>query len=160
MPDPADATRSILIDAQQTQGLEVGFNGNVTRLWSLAGGYAYQDGEITRSISPTAQAGATPAQLPRHSMSLWNKYDFTTRVGAALGLIYRGDVFTSTDNLVRLPGYTRIDAGVFFNLTAKLRGQVNIENLANRRYFAFAHNNFNITPGSPRSVRVALTTLF
>ncbi len=72
VPDPADATRSILIDAQQTQGLEVGFNGNVTRLWTLAGGYAYQEGEITRSISPTAQAGAMLAQLPRHSMSLWN----------------------------------------------------------------------------------------
>ena len=160
VPDPADATRSILVDAQQTQGLEIGINGNVTRAWSLAGGYAYQYGEITRSISPTAQAGAMLAQLPRHSMSLWNKYRLTTRVGAALGLIYRGDVFTSTDNLVHLPGYTRVDAGVFLNLTAKLRGQINIENLANRRYYASAHNNFNITPGSPRSVRVALTTLF
>ena len=93
-------------------------------------------------------------------MSLWNKYDFTTRVGAALGVIYRGEVFTSTDNLVRLPGYTRVDAGVFVNLSARLRAQLNVENLSNRRYYAFAHNNFNITPGSPRSVRVALTTRF
>jgi catecholate siderophore receptor len=160
VPDPTDATRSILVDAQQTQGLEVGFNGNVTRSWSMAGGYAYQRGEITQSISATARAGSMLAQLPRHSMSLWNKYDVTTRLGAALGVIYRDEIFTSTDNLVRLPGYTRVDAGVFVNLSAKLRAQLNVENLSNRRYYAFAHNNFNITPGSPRSVRVALTTRF
>ena len=160
VPDPADATRSILVDAQQTQGLEVGFNGNVTRSWSMAGGYAYQDGEITQSISATARAGSRLAQLPRNSMSLWNKYDVTTRIGAGLGVIYRGEVFTSTDNLVRLPGYTRVDAGVFVNLSGKLRAQLNVENVSNRRYYVFAHNNFNITPGSPRSLRVALTTRF
>ena len=160
VPDPADPTRFILVDAQQTQGLEVGFNGNVTPAWSVAGGYAYQVGEITRSISATAQAGAALAQLPRNSMSLWSKYQLTTRVGAALGLIYRGEVFTSTDNLVRLPRYTRVDAAVFVNLTSRLQAQVNVENLANRRYYAAAHNNFNITPGSPMSLRLSLTTRF
>jgi catecholate siderophore receptor len=160
VPDPIDPTKSILVDAQRTQGVEIGLNGHLTRSWGLAGGYAYQDGEITRSISSTALAGAVLAQLPRHSMSLWNKYDLTSRVGVALGLIHRGEVFTSTDNLVRLAGYTRVDAGVFVNLTAKLRAQVNVENLSNRRYYAAAHNNFNITPGSPRSLRVAVTTRF
>lgn len=160
VPDPNDPTRSILVDAQRTQGLEIALNGRVTRTWRLSGGYAYQDGEITRSISATARAGAALAQLPRHSLSLWNKYDVTSRVGLALGIIHRGEMFTSTDNLVRLPGYTRVDAGVFVNLTAKLRAQVNVENLSNRRYYASAHNNFNITPGSPRSLRLAVTTLF
>jgi len=160
VPDPADLTRSILVAAQQTQGLELGFNGTVSRSWSLAGGYAYQDGEITQSISTTAQAGAVLAQLPRHSLSLWNKYDLTTRIGAALGIIYRGEMFTSTDNLVRLPGYTRVDAGVFVKLTARVRAQLNVENLSDRRYYSAAHNNFNITPGSPRSLRLAVTTRF
>ena len=158
--DPTDPTRAILVDAQQTQGLEVGFNGNVTRSWSVAGGYAYQVGEITRSISATAQAGAVLAQLPRNSMSLWSKYQLTSRVGAALGLIYRGEVFTSTDNMVRLPSYTRVDTGVFVTLTSRVQAQLNVENLTNRRYYAAAHNNFNITPGSPRSLRLSLTTRF
>ena len=112
MPDPSDPTLSILVDAQRTKGLEVGLNGNITREWSMAGGYAYQDGEITRSISATAQAGAVLAQLPKHSISLWNKYDVTPRLAAALGVIYRSDVFTSTDNLVVLPNWTRVDAAV------------------------------------------------
>ena len=159
-PDPTDPAISILVDAQRTKGLEIGVNGYVTPAWSVAGGYAYQDGEITRSISATAQAGAVLAQLPKHSISLWNKYDFTQRFAAALGVISRGDVFTSTDNLVVLPNWTRFDTAVYYNVTPRLRAQVNIENLFDTGYYLNAHSNTNITPGSPRAVRIAFTTLF
>jgi catecholate siderophore receptor len=160
VPDPNDPTASILVDAQRTKGLEVELNGFITPAWSVAGGYAYQDGDITRSISASAQAGATLAQLPKHSISLWSKYDFTPRLAAALGVISRGDVFTSTDNLVVLPNWTRVDAAVFFNVTSTVRAQVNIENLFDEAYYLNAHSNTNITPGSPRAFRVALTTRF
>lgn len=160
VPDPNDPAMSLLVDAQRTKGLELGVNGYITRAWNVAGGYAFQDGEVTRSISAAAQAGATLAQLPRHSISLWNKYDFTTRLAAAVGIIYRGDVFTSTDNLVTLRRWTRSDAALYYNLTSTLRAQVNIENLFDADYFLYAHSNTNITPGSPRAIRVALTTRF
>jgi catecholate siderophore receptor len=160
VPDPVDPTLSILVDAQRTKGLELGVNGNITKQWSIAGGYAYQDGEITRSISATAQVSARLGQLPKHSLALWNKYDFTPRIAGALGIITRGDVFTSTDNLVVLPNWTRIDAAVFFNVNSRLRLQANIENLFDEDYFLYANSHTNITPGSPRAVRVALTTRF
>ena len=160
VPDPADPTRSLLVDAQRARGLELGVNGNITRGWSMAGGYAYQDGEITRAISATAQAGATLAQLPAHSLSLWNKYEFTPRVAAALGLLYRGDVFTSTDNTIVLPNWTRADAAIYYNVTPQIRAQINIENLFDEDYYLNAHSNTNISPGSPRALRFALTTRF
>jgi catecholate siderophore receptor len=93
-------------------------------------------------------------------VSLWNKVELTDRVGAALGLVRRSDVFTSTDNTVVLPAYTRLDAGVFVDLTGALRAQVNMENLLDTRYYLNAHSNTNITPGSPRAVRVSLTARF
>jgi catecholate siderophore receptor len=37
---------------------------------------------------------------------------------------------------------------------------VNIENVFDDGYYAFSHNNNNITPGSPRALRAALTTRF
>ena len=104
--------------------------------------------------------GATLGQLPKHSSSLWNKYDITPRVAAALGQIYRGDVFSSTDNTVVLPDWTRVDAAVYYNLTSMLRAQINIENLVDENYYVNANSNTNITPGSPRAVRFALTTRF
>jgi catecholate siderophore receptor len=160
VPAPNDPTQSLLVDAQRSKGLELGISGFVAPKWSVAGGYAYQDGEITQSISATAQAGAVLAQLPKHSISLWNKYDVTPRFAAALGLIYRGDVFTSTDNTVVLPGWTRVDGAIYYNLTARLRAQINLENLFDEAYHVSAHSNTNITPGSPRALRVALTTRF
>lgn len=160
VPDPIDPTRSVLVDAQRTRGVELELAGSLTRAWSVAGGYAWQDGEITRAISAGAPAGAVLPQVPRHAFSLWNKYDVTSRVGVGLGLIRRGAVFTSTDNTVVLPAFTRVDAGLFVGLTAKLRAQLNVENVFDEEYYASAHSNTNITPGSPRAVRVALTTRF
>jgi catecholate siderophore receptor len=69
-------------------------------------------------------------------------------------------MFTSTDNLVRLPSFTRVDGAVFVNLTRTLSAQVNIENVLDERYFASAHGNNNILPGSPRALRAALITRF
>jgi catecholate siderophore receptor len=160
VPDPADPTRSLLVDGQRTRGVELSLGGHVTSAWSVLGAYAYQDGEITRSLSATAQAGAVLAQLPSHSLSLWNRYDFSPRAGAGLGLVHRGEVFTSTDNTVVLPAFTRLDAAVFVSITSKLRAQVNVENLLDTEYFPHAHSNNNITPGSPRALRVGLTAGF
>ncbi|HVJ28488.1 MAG TPA: TonB-dependent receptor, partial [Vicinamibacterales bacterium] len=150
----------LLVDAQRTKGLELELTGALTSAWNLTAGYAYQDGTITRSISSTAQAGAALAHLPDHSMSLWSNYKVATRWSAALGVIHRSRMFASTDNTVELPRFTRVDGAVFFDLSARLRAQVNVENLFDEDYYASAHSNNNITPGSPRAVRLSLTTKF
>ena len=159
VPDPVNPAVLHLVDAQRTEGVELGASGSVTRAWTIAAGYAYQDGEITRSISPTAPAGARLAQLPAHSFALWNRYALSRSLGVGLGAVHRSDVFASTDNTVVVPAFTRVDAAVFGTL-GRFRGQVNVENVLDTRYYAFAHSNDNITPGSPRAVRVSLTTRF
>jgi catecholate siderophore receptor len=160
VPDPVQPSRSVLVDAQRTDGFELGVTGRLTRAWTVTGGYALQKGEITRSISQTAQAGASPAHLPRHSVSLWNRWDIDARWGAGLGVVYRGAAFASTDNRVALPGYTRLDAALYCNLSAAWRLQLNVENVGDVDYFVSANNNTNITPGSPRSFRAAVTARF
>jgi catecholate siderophore receptor len=158
--DPVDPTRSILVDGQRAKGIELGVTGRLTRNWSIAGGYAYQDGEILATQSATIRAGARLAQLPRHSLSLWNRYDFNRTWGAGIGLIHRGEFFASTDNTVTVPGFTRVDAALFYNFSKNLRAQLNVENVLDRDYFSSAHSNNNITPGSPRAFRASVTTSF
>ncbi len=153
-------TETILADAQRTQGIELGLSGNITGDWSVAGGYAWQDGKITEALSATVPAGSILAQTPKHSFSLWNRYEFNDGWAVGLGAIYRGDSFAATDNTVVLPGYTRFDAAVFFQASENLAFQVNIENLLDRKYFSNAHSNTNITPGSPRGVRLGLNYKF
>jgi catecholate siderophore receptor len=41
-----------------------------------------------------------------------------------------------------------------------MKMQVNFENVLDETYWGTAHNDNNITPGAPRSVRVTLTSMF
>ena len=158
--DPNNPGVSILVDGQRTRGIELSLSGNVTPQWSMLGAYAYQDGEITQSLSATAPEGAVLANLPKNSFSLWNRYDVTRAVGVGLGLIYRSDIFTATDNTVVLPSHFRADAAAFWTLTRQVGLQLNVENLFGEDYYLYANGNNNITPGSPRALRLGLTTHF
>lgn len=158
--DPNDPTRSLLVDGQRTQGLEIGVDGRVTEAWQLTAAYALQDGELTSTLSSAARQGAELAQLPRHTLSMWNRYDVTRAWAVALGLIYRDAMFASTDNTVSLPDFVRIDAAAYWTISPRLRVQVNVENLLDTAYYATAHSNVNITPGAPATVRATLTTRF
>lgn len=152
--------QSILIDGQETKGAEFGVTGKVTGKWSVFGGYAFQDAEITKNqVSERISSGAALAQTPRHTFSLWNRYDFTDTWGAAIGVISRADMYaavpTATSSTI-LPGYTRVDAAVYGKLDKNLRLQLNLENLTNKEYALSAHNNNNIVPGSPLTARATL----
>ena len=160
IPDPLDPSLSILVDGQKTEGVELGISGQVTEAWSMFGGYAYQDGELTATASATAVDGATLAQLPEHKISLWNRYQLTPAWGVGLGLMYQSDMYTSTDNTVTLPSFTRVDAALFYSLNDRIRAQLNVENLLDEEYLANAHNNNNISPGSPLAVRMGVTVAF
>lgn len=160
VPDPADPTRSILVKGQRMKGVELGLAGQITDNWRVIGGYAWQDGEVLQNQSATVRAGATLAQVPSNTFSLWNRYDFSSRWGAGLGALYRSPIYASTDNLVELPGFARFDGAVFFRLSENIDTQLNIENLFDRKYYASAHSNNNITPGSPRAFRFSLNARF
>lgn len=157
--DPNDPTIILQTGSQRTNGLEVGLNGSVTRAWSVAGGYAFQDAFIA-SATIAARAGATVAQVPRHTFSLWNKYQMRPKLGFGLGIVYRSDMFAAIDDTVTLPGYLKLDAAVYFRFSEELRLQAHFENLLNRKYYLNADGNNNISPGSPRGVRVGLIARF
>jgi catecholate siderophore receptor len=157
--DPNEPTRIVQTGSQRTNGVEFGVTGNITPRWQMTGGYGYQDAFVT-SATASAVVGAAVGQVPRHMLSLWNRYQIAPRVGAGLGLIYRSDTFAAIDDTVTLPSYVRADAAVFVPLTGQLRLQLNVENLLNAKYYANADSNTNISPGSPRAVRVALITRF
>lgn len=134
-------------------------NGDLTHKWSLTGGYAYQDAFIS-SATAAAALGKKAGQVPHHSFSVWNKYQFLRRLSAGLGVIYRTDVFAAVDNTVVLPSYLRVDAAVYYSFNETWRLQANFENLFNTKYYLNADSNTNITPGSPRAARIGLTARF
>lgn len=154
-PDPNDPARTIQTGSQRSDGVELSAAGNPARAWQVMAGYGYQNVTITGQTT-IAPLGAAVALTPHHQLSLWNKYQVTRRLGLGLGVIHQTAMFAAADNTVTLPGFTRVDAGVFFNVTDRIRAQMNGENLLDARYYATANSNNNITPGSPRTVRAGL----
>lgn len=157
--DPGGSGLTVLTGGQRSRGFEVGLSGSVSDRWQIAGGYAYQDVEIT-STTTAAPAGRDVALTPEHTFSLWNVYRFTPRLGAGLGVTHQTDSFATISNAVTLPAFTRVDAALFFAITDQVEAQLNIENIFDEDYWATAHNDNNITPGSPTAARFTLRTRF
>ena len=154
-PDPVTPSVIVQTGAQRTTGWELGIAGAPTPRWQVAGGYANQSARIVRRTTAAA-AGAQVALVPRNTLSLWNRVQVLKQVGAGIGVVHQDRMFAAIDNTVTLPSFTRIDGAMFVTITSALRAQLNVENLLDTRYFATAHSNNNIMPGSPRTLRVAL----
>lgn len=155
-PDPFDASRVVQTGRQRSSGLELGVSGDVTTRWQVQGGLAEQRAVIVERTA-AALAGARVPLVPRHTASLWNRYQLTSTLGAGLGVIHQSASFAAIDNSVRLPAYTRADAALFVVLGDGVRTQFNLENLFDVRYFASSQGNNNIMPGAPRAVRISIT---
>ena len=158
-PAPNDPAGVVQTGSQRTNGYELGVSGNVTPAWEIAGGYANQEATIT-STTAAATTGAAVPLVPRNTLSLWNRYQVARSWGLGLGVVHQSDLYAAIDNKVTLPGFTRLDGAAYLTLGANLRAQLNLENLLDRKYYPTAHNNNNITPGAPRTVRLSLTTGF
>jgi catecholate siderophore receptor len=157
--DPNNPARIVQTGSQRTNGYEAGVNGRLTSAWSVAGGYAFQRAYVT-SATTAAKVGATVGQVPRHTVSLWNLYQVRPKLSVGLGVVSRTDMFATIDNSVTLPGYVRVDAAAYWSVTNATRLQINMENVLNKGYFLNSDSNTNISPGSPRALRVALMTGF
>lgn len=156
--NPSSAT--IPIGRQRTRGIELSAAGNITDQLSVVGAYTYSDAYFLDSQSGTVKAGNKVGNVPEHAASLWTRYNPVPQLGVAAGVIYQGKRYASTDNLVSMPGYTRVDAALYYTVSEKVTFQVNVENLFNERYFLFANSNTNITPGSPTAVKAGFNARF
>ena len=153
--DPTDPTRTVLTGAQRSRGLELGLERSVTSRWLVSAGYALQKAEITKTTSAAPKGREVPL-VPRHSFSLWNRYDFNPTFGAGLGLTARSKSYATISNAVKLPGYARLDAALFYRLPHGVEAQVNVENLLGAHYFPTANADNNIAPGAPRSIKATV----
>jgi catecholate siderophore receptor len=157
--NPSDPSRFIQSGAQRSEGVELGASGSITGKWDVAAGAALQRAEIV-SATVASPAGATVALIPSRSMSIWNKYAFSSRFAAGLGAIHQSKMFAAIDNNVTLPSFTRFDAAIYAGIIPGIRAQMNIENIFDVKYFPSSNGNNNIAPGSPREVRLSLAAAF
>ena len=156
-PDPLNPTVTINVGATRTEGFELALTGRVMPNWQVSGGYSWQDARLQGNDS--VRLGQTPKQ----QVSVWNRYDISRRLGFGLGVIHQSSQFAAirtSATTTRLPGFTRVDAAVFYRVSDTVRMQLNIENLLDESWVSDAHNNFNISTGAPLNARLTLSARF
>ncbi|MCA1662273.1 MAG: TonB-dependent siderophore receptor [Novosphingobium sp.] len=139
----------------RTKGFEAHLAGQITPQWQASLGYANQDGEV-RSTTTAAPAGRELAQVPRHQVTAWTRYDFTPALGLGLGFVHQSKSFATISNAVTLPSFTRVDAAAFWTVNPRIAVQLNVENLFDERYFPSAHTDHNISTGEPLNARIGV----
>ena len=150
---------NLIVQESEVSGFEFQVNGRISDLWSLSANYSSLDGELAD--------GSTPREIPENTFSIWNKFQVNSKFGFGLGATYQDESFTSNANAstldsdrVTLPSYTRIDASAYYDVSEKLRVQLNVENLTDTEYFPSSHTDNNITVGAPINALVTLTGKF
>ena len=148
----------VLTGEQRSRGLELGLERSISDRWQISAGYALQEAEVrerTSSCNPEAARCDVPL-VPRHQFSLWNRYDVSSAFGLGLGIVARSKAYASISNNVTLPGYTRVDGALYYQLARGIEAQLNVENLLDEDYFSTAHNDNTIAPGAPRTARATV----
>jgi catecholate siderophore receptor len=153
------AGTTVLTGGQRSKGFEVSLVGKVTPNWQTALGYSNTLASISKTTI-AAPAGRRIGQVPKHQISLWNRYDVSDRLGLGLGLYHQSSQFATISNATKLPSYTRLDAAIYVKLTEGVEAQLNVENLTNTRYFPVAHNDNNISTGAPINGRFTINVKF
>lgn len=160
LPDPNNAGFFILSGSNRIKGFETALNGYVTKDWQSSFGYAYTDARVTSATSATIVPGNRIQLVPINQFSWWNKYQLDPTWAAAVGVVHLSDSFASSDDSVRLPGFTRVDAALYMKINEMWRAQLNVENIFNKGYWASADGNNNLSPGQPRTFRVSAIARF
>ena len=161
--DPVNPAKLVLAGEQRTDGFGATFLGQVSNKRQLYGGYAFLDAEITKSTSKTngvANEGQVPTLTPRHSANLWAVRSLDTDWRVGMGANYVGSRYTSLDNETELPGYTTVDAALFYQ-QPKWDAALRLFNVFDKEYYASAHGSVDlITPGAPRTLELSANYRF
>jgi catecholate siderophore receptor len=157
--DPLDSTKLLLVGEQRTDGIEVTVSGSPLRKLDVIAGYALLDARIIKSnnVSAGVSLQGKLAQLtPRNSGNLWLTYQLPKQFRVGFGAVARTKTFTSTNNLVTLPGYARFDASLSWRSEKHYEIAFNLKNIANRRYYETSNGDNNILPGTPINGSITL----
>ncbi|MDF1769059.1 TonB-dependent siderophore receptor [Maricaulis sp.] len=154
--DPDDPSIVTTVAGSTTEGFELQLVGELADGWTVNAGYSYLDGVVEGG----GFDGNATRQTPEHMVSLWNRYQINGELAIAVGATYQDAYFVREDNGVELPGFTRFDAAVFYDLSQETRIQLNVENLFDTDYFPDAHSNSNISTGEPLNARLSISHEF
>lgn len=149
--DPANPDLMRSIGQEESKGIEIDLNGNITRNWSISAAYTYNEASITDS--PLAEEiGRQKPNTPKQQGNIWTRYNFTDGAlkdfGVALGSNFATTRTLSQTNTQTLPGYTLFNGALYYNIN-KFKIQLNANNILNKTYWVGGYDYIRLFPGAP-----------
>ena len=143
---------------QRNRGIALSTEGELTDKWSIYANVTRLNSTITKTTKD-AVAGARVGLVPRNAYSIWTRYAFNPHWGVGGGIRGESAKYTSYTNDIVLPGYAMADLMAYYQ-SDSYRVQVNLNNITDRTYYATASDDYEIMPGTPRSVILSLSMNF
>ncbi|ASZ11734.1 TonB-dependent receptor [Chitinophaga pendula] len=138
--DPVDPKYQIQDGTQRSKGFEAEIISEPVAGLNIVAGYAYNESKMTQSDASVLNRRPTSAG-PANQANLWLSYQQAKGKLKGLGLGVGGNyasenkIINDTQNGVfTLPGYTVMQASVFYNKAAYKLG-VKVDNLTNQQYW-------------------------
>eukprot|EP01037_Dinobryon_pediforme_P014583 gene14583-14707_t len=170
--DPSNPLFVIDVGEARSRGVELDAVGELAHGWQIIGGYSYLEAVTTKDNNTPSLGGRQFPNAPKNSGSLWTTYRF--QAAALKGLNLGAGVNFRASSLAwesptgaayladRISGYTLLNAMIGYDFVVdgrKLRAQLNVNNLLDRRYFATV-NPSQAMPGAPISAIASLRLQF
>ena len=150
----------------KVDGIELTATGKITDKWDITAGYSYLDTEMTNPGPSCTRAGVctypNPAKgkqlpnVPENSATLWTTYKVLPELTLGAGAIAMDKVYGDAANTKWVPGYVRYDAMARYNVNKNVDLQLNVNNLADTRYFTKAYSSHYATEAEGRSAVLSL----
>ena len=158
-----DASTYATVGTQETQGLDIGFAGNLTDKWQVFGGYTHQKSELVE-VGPLATNQATKGKqfpnTPEDSFSLWTSYKIIPKLTIGGGAYYVSKVYGNTANTKWVPSYWRHDAMASYEWDKQLSFRLNIQNLFDKTYYDRAYTTHMVSVAPARQVTLTANYKF
>jgi len=165
---PATGQSVFRVDGiQHSEGTELETEWHPIPNWQVQVGAAYGKAFVAESISNPYTVGDDLANAPRASGTFWTRYNipsgFLRGLGVGTGVIYVGKEWggdpTSTAYFI-IPGYTRVDAALYYKWIHHTNFALNIQNVGDRRYISSEQSAEYMVPGEQRKITLSVETRF
>lgn len=148
---PTNPALQILAGTARSQGVELQAQGYLTSKWLTLAGFTYMDAAILNS--PNGDRGSQLQNAPRENLRLFSAYDLTDKLTLGGSMNYTstrvpGTVVDGNGFRQRVPGYWTASALARYRIAARLSVQLNVDNIADRRYYdGLDDNHVNVSAG-------------
>lgn len=149
------------IGSADSKGYELEFQGSPLAGLDVNAGYTFTVAKYRPFSGDEINkvAGKTVALAPKHMANVWINYQVQRSVlrglSVGMGLNYMGDTYANSANTYVLPAYTVLDAALGYQ-TGRVGLRLNVNNLANERYFANVIITNQFYPGATRNYLLTL----